>query len=195
MKLSTLKTRISKSNNANGSTPKNSDYEMAISVISGNKNHLVYSTGSGKWTNSSERNPERYLNAWGIDFEYGNDAQRGGKFGNFIQLSKKGLIQTKEYRNEIKRLSELKKEAEKQELNTKINRQFFSIDMMILFIKSNSEMVIETLKELDELKSKNDKTNWQIKANSLVQKVSNNDFRYLNWKEIYNLIRVNITNF
>lgn len=188
MKLSTLNSRIAKSNNANGSTPKNEDYKMAIAVLSGQKCYLVYSTGSGKWTNSNERNPEKYLKSWGIDFELGNDAPRGGKFGNFIQLSKKGLTQTKEYRLEIQRLFEAKKEAEKQVLNAKIEAKKVSESKILEFISKNENLVWDKLKELDELKANNDKQNWQIKANSLVQMVSKNDFS-LGWKEIYTLIR------
>lgn len=189
MKTSTLNTRIAKSNNANGSTPKNSDYEMAISVLSGRKNYLVFSTGSGKWTNSSERNPEKYLKVWGIDFEYGNDAPRGGKFGNFIQLSKKGLIQTKEYRLELQKVFEVKKENEKQLLNAKIEAKKVSEKAVLNYISENEKSVCEKLKELNELKENEDKINWQIKANSIVQMVSKNDFRFLNWKEIYTLIK------
>jgi hypothetical protein len=188
MKLSTLNTRIAKSNNKNGLNPKNSDYEMAINVISGKNCYLVYSTGSGKWTNSSERKPERYLNVWGIDFEYGNDAPRGGRFGNFIQLSKKGLTQTKEYRLEFQRLFEIKKENERQILNAKIEAKKISATNILKFISENEKLVWDKLKELDELKKNEDKVNWQINANALVQTVSKNDFS-LGWKEIYTLIK------
>ena len=47
----------------------------------------------------------------------------------------------------------------------------------------------EVLIELEALKDAENKELWQIKANSLIQRVSNNDFRILKWKEIYNLIR------
>lgn len=69
------------------------------------------------------------------------------------------------------------------------NRPSFTKQMMINFINSNREMVNESLKELEELKAEGKKEVWQVKANALVQKVSNNDFRVLNWKEIYNLIK------
>jgi len=60
---------------------------------------------------------------------------------------------------------------------------------MIEYISNNEAFVWQSLKELDELKEAGDKSQWQVKANALVQKVSNNDFRVLNWKEIYNLIK------
>lgn len=188
MKLSTLNTRIAKSNNKNGSTPNNEDYKMAIAVLSGGKSYLTYSTGSGKWTNSNERYPERYLNAWGIDFENGNDAPRGGKFGNYIQLSKKGLIQTKEYRLELKKIAEAKKQAVILENERKEQNKIDAKGKILSFISENEKLVWGKLKELDELKINNEKENWQIKANSLVQMVSKNDFS-LGWKEIYTLIR------
>jgi aspartyl-tRNA synthetase len=60
---------------------------------------------------------------------------------------------------------------------------------ILFFISENKEMVNNSLKELNELKEKNDKDSWQIKANSLIQKVSKNDFRFLKWNEIYTIIR------
>jgi hypothetical protein len=69
------------------------------------------------------------------------------------------------------------------------NRPSFTKEMMINFINQNKEIVLSSLKELDELKQAENKEIWQVKANSLIQKVSNNDFRALNWKEIYSLIR------
>jgi len=69
------------------------------------------------------------------------------------------------------------------------NRPSFTNEMMLNFINSNRKMINESLKELEELKVEGKKDVWQVKANSLIQKVSNNDFRVLNWKEIYNLIK------
>lgn len=83
--------------------------------------------------------------------------------------------------------------AEKEKLRlSKIkhdNRPRFTPEMMRKYIADNKEMVQTSLKELDELKQAENKEIWQIKANVLIQKVSNNDFRFLKWKEIYNLIR------
>ena len=69
------------------------------------------------------------------------------------------------------------------------NRPSFTKEMMLDFIKNNREMISESLAELDQLKIEEKKDFWQVKANALIQKVSNNDFRFLNWKEIYNLIK------
>ena len=66
--------------------------------------------------------------------------------------------------------------------------------MMINFIKNNREMVQSSLKELNELKNAENKQEWQTKANALIQKVSNNDFRVLKWEEIYELIKKEINN-
>ena len=72
------------------------------------------------------------------------------------------------------------------------NRPSFTKEMMHQFLNENKEMVKHLLKELDSLKTTKNKDIWQVKANSLVQKVCNNDFRLLKWKEVYNLIRQNI---
>lgn len=85
----------------------------------------------------------------------------------------------------------LKSEMEKRKLNYE-KRPSFSKQMMLDYIKENEIEIQKSLKELDDLKIIEDKTNWQIKTNSLIQKVSNNDFRILKWKEIYNLIRESI---
>jgi len=110
MKATTLTQRISKTNNANRSTPKNSDYEMAIYILQAGKAYVSY--GGSKYGAAKSRTPERYLIAWGIDFKSGNDAPRGGKAGDFIELTKKGNTQVKDYRL---MLMNQKIEAEKQE--------------------------------------------------------------------------------
>ena len=69
------------------------------------------------------------------------------------------------------------------------NRPLFTIEMMHQFLNENKEMVKTSLIELDNLKTTENKDIWQVKANSLVQKVCKNDFRTLKWKEVYNLIR------
>lgn len=132
MKAITLKNRIAKSNNANGTTPNNDNYRLALAVLIGGKEHTSYYSGSGKWTSIKERCPEIYLRAWGIDFEAGNDAPKGGKIGNYITLSKKGLTQTKAYRQELKEAaekvaSEKKARIEAQE-NAIINNVLANLD-------------------------------------------------------------------
>ena len=81
----------------------------------------------------------------------------------------------------------IKMKNEKEEQRAR--RPIFSVQNMTEFIENNREMIQTSLNELNELKQSENKTDWQIKANSLIQKVSNNDFRALNWKEIYNLIK------
>lgn len=65
---------------------------------------------------------------------------------------------------------------------------------VIDFVNSNREMVQTLVEELNFLKENNRASEWQIKANALVQKVSKNDFRALKWKEIYDLIKISIKN-
>jgi hypothetical protein len=70
-------------------------------------------------------------------------------------------------------------------------RPSFSKNDMLNFIRDNKKEISVLLRELDVLKLENNQSEWQVKANSLVQKVSNNDFRVLKWKEVYNLVRKN----
>lgn len=72
------------------------------------------------------------------------------------------------------------------------NRPLTTIQMMADYIQSNKEMVQASLNELNELKKAENKELWQVKANSLVQKVCNNDFRTLNWKEVYNFTKTEL---
>jgi hypothetical protein len=83
------------------------------------------------------------------------------------------------------------KEEEKQRKINYDKRPSFSKDDMLNFIKENKKEILVLLRELDALKLENNQSEWQVKANTLVQRVSNNDFRVLKWKEIYNLIREN----
>lgn len=80
------------------------------------------------------------------------------------------------------------------ELSKKIydNRPFVSVEQMKLYISENAKIIQEKLDYLDELKAENNKEVWQKEANSLIMQVSNNDFRNLKWKEIYNLIKLEI---
>ena len=83
------------------------------------------------------------------------------------------------------------KEEEKQRKLGYDKRPSFSKDSMLNFIKENKKEISVLLTELDTLKLENNQGEWQVKANALVQRVSNNDFRVLKWKEIYNLTREN----
>lgn len=69
------------------------------------------------------------------------------------------------------------------------NRPSFTREMMVDYILNNKAIIQEKLQELDKLKNEEEKDKWQVKANALIQQVSNNDFRVLKWKEIYTLIR------
>lgn len=90
-----------------------------------------------------------------------------------------------------KLISNIKQERNRL-LREKIdNRPSFTREMMVDYILNNKSIIQEKLKELDTLKNNEEKDKWQVKANSLIQQVSNNDFRILKWKEIYKLIREN----
>lgn len=65
---------------------------------------------------------------------------------------------------------------------------------MLNYIDNNYDVVKGKLDYLDELKSNNNKEIWQKEANSLIMQVSNNDFRLLKWKEIYELIKNKVKN-
>lgn len=69
------------------------------------------------------------------------------------------------------------------------NRPIVSINEMESYIEENKIEIKEKLEFLDNLKIENKKEVWQKEVNSLIMQVSNNDFRTLKWKEIYNLIR------
>lgn len=74
------------------------------------------------------------------------------------------------------------------------NRPSFTKEMMVDYILQNKVIIQDKLQELDKLKNDEEKEKWQVKANALIQQVSNNDFRLLKWKEIYTLIREIIFN-
>jgi len=186
MKATTLTQRISKTNNANRSTPKNSDYEMAIYILQAGKAYVSY--GGSKYGAAKSRTPERYLIAWGIDFKSGNDAPRGGKAGDFIELTKKGNTQVKDYRL---MLMNQKIEAEKAK-EVKAQRDLSLLEgkknQIVKNIQDEKEFFANGIKALSEIKD--DKAKWQILANSLVQKACKNDFTY-GWPNILRLIKNN----
>jgi len=188
--MKNLSSKIASSNNKNGSTPNNVDYCMAISILKGRREYPFYKTGFGKWSNSAERNPQRYLNAWGIEYQTGNDAPRGGKFGNYIELSKKGMLQTKVYRAEVA-LQLAKEKAERLE-QKEIQEQKLKISetQIIENIKNNKDYFENAKIELSELKAKGNKEQWHVLANTTVQFACKNDMS-LGWSNIYKLIQNN----
>ena len=186
--MKNLSSKIASSNNKNGSTPNNADYAMAISVLRGNREYTSYTTGSGRWTSTNERNPERYLNAWGIDFQTRNDAPRDGKVGNYIELSAKGKIQTKVYRAEYalelaKQKAERLEQKEIQEQKLKVSE-----NQIVENIKENLEYFQDAKLKLSEFKKQGDQEAWHILANTVVQRASKNDFS-IGWSNIYKLIQ------
>jgi hypothetical protein len=146
MKASTLENRIAKSNNKNGSTPNNRDYEAAMEVISLGFSRVGYYTGSGRFTKASCSNPEKYLNAWGIDFECGNDAPRGGVTGEYVKLTAKGLKQVADYNKvqaergaKIKAENEAAKAKFEAEKKAAIQAKYENIKNIPFFTKWNDQ--------------------------------------------------------
>ena len=119
-----------------------------------------------------------------IPFENGNDAPRGGICGEFVKLTSKSQLFQIEAEIEFKRRAlndqKLIQEAKKTQSEIRI----------IEFIKENRDLVEMQKAKLMELKANNDKENWQIIANALVQMVCKNDFS-LGWSNIYTLIKNN----
>lgn len=92
----------------------------------------------------------------------------------------------------IKRYFRMQDSAKERLKKAKIShdsRPLTTKETMLNYLGINKELIQTALNELDALKMAENKELWQVKANSLVQKVCNNDFRVLKWKEVYNLIR------
>jgi hypothetical protein len=115
--------------------------------------------------------------------ESGNDAPRGGRTGDFVVVKF-----TETFYAKFGHYVELKqaKEQAKIDFAKSVAR---SREVMIDYINDNRDSIQIELDRLDHLKEEGEKDFWQVNANSLVQRVSKNDFRALKWKEIYNLIR------
>lgn len=191
MKAQTLKNRIAKSNNKNGSTPKNNGYSVALQVITKGSGRTHYTTGSGRYTGiaNCEAQVIEYLTAWGIDFEKGNDAPKGGQLGNFIALTKKGFNQLKDYHFELDQEAEkIRKEIEEEESKLPLKRANH-ISIIENNVASDFAWFQKQVYALNEARNKGAKDEWQVLANALVQKASKNDFTVLRWKEIYEVVR------
>lgn len=87
-------------------------------------------------------------------------------------------------------IAEEKRELRLKQQEETLKNRPVAIAKIIDFIKENKELVDFKKSELDELKEAGEKSEWQVKANSLIQIVSKNDFS-LGWKEIYTLIKNN----
>ena len=68
----------------------------------------------------------------------------------------------------------------------------FTEKVLLEYLSDNYNSVQDKLRELDQLKASGKKGDWQVKANVLIQQISNNDFRVMKWGEIYRLIRKNV---
>lgn len=186
--MKTLKKRIENSYNANGTQPKNKSFEDALAVISGKRVYNYYTTGSGRYTKITSSNPETYLKEWGIDFETGNDAPRGGQLGNYIQLTAKGKRQTANYRNELRKVFEIEQENKRIEQEKREENRLKFIEQVKNTISENKEWFEENKIKRIEAKNNNDKNEWQTLANAAVMKASKNNFSLLNWSEIYSIV-------
>lgn len=166
---------------------KNENFRLALNVASGQKVYTNYKTGSGKWSNTTDRFPQIYLFAWGIDHEIGNDAPRGGKAGNFIQLTKKGLAQTKLYRSELATKLAIEKHEATKAVELLIEKKATSTNDIIANIANNQAYFTAIKKELANLKLQGNKEEWHKIANQAVQTACKNDYS-IGWSNIYKLI-------
>lgn len=91
MKLSTF-------NNRTKSVNKNSNgYKNALSLLkTGKKQYTCHTSGSGRFTTNIDSTNDTISTleitglVSGVDFISGNDSPRGGKTGNYVELTSKG---------------------------------------------------------------------------------------------------------
>ena len=91
MKLSTFASRTKAvSKNSNG-------YKNALQLLkSGQRQYTCHTSGSGRFTTNIDSTAdtidtlERAGLKRGIDFVFDNDSPRGGKTGNYVELTSKG---------------------------------------------------------------------------------------------------------
>ena len=120
MKAETLQKRIeSRLTLKNGKTIAKVYDGVTDFIIYNRTSHPYYYSGSGRFVRCAGVDRiSAALKLIGVDFEIGNDAPRGGHSGHFIKLSKKGLAQTKDFREKALKVEAeraLKVEAEKAE--------------------------------------------------------------------------------
>ena len=120
MKAETLQKRIeSKLTLKDGKTVASRYSEVIDLVVYKSVARPYYYSGLGRFAKrAGVDHISPALKLLGIDFETGNDAPRGGHSGYFITLSKKGLAQTKDFREKALKVEAeraLKVEAEKAE--------------------------------------------------------------------------------
>ena len=77
---------------------------------------IHYWTGSRNHMRLVETNIEQGLSILGIDYKVINDAPRGGKEGDKIELTKKGIAQVKRYRDYVKKQNEVMKAKDDETL-------------------------------------------------------------------------------
>jgi len=152
--------------------------------FNGNGKYYTVEQGSRHYNNTIFQNFYN-KNTDCIDIlENGNDAPRGGRTGNFVIVE----FNQKFFKKWQFALDIL--EAKKQEKANKEANKEYSKNAIIEFLKENKVLVSEKKSELDNLKEAGEKEQWQVKANSLVQMVSKNDFS-IGWRNIYTLIQNN----
>lgn len=131
--MKTLENKIQENLTTKKGTIK-AKYESVIFLILNPKSkiHPVSSRYSGGYVNVSDRTDDLIegLKLLGIDYEQGNDAPRGGRDGNFIQLTTKGRRQVAKLSKKLNDLEKSKKEAflaeqEKRESEYKEKRKLF----------------------------------------------------------------------
>ena len=101
MKAETLQKLIEKHLTLKDGKTIAKNYSEVVDFIVNNKTHRpYYYSGSGRFAKCAGVDYISVaLKLMGIDYETGNDAPRGGHAGYFVRLTKKGIAQTKPFRD------------------------------------------------------------------------------------------------
>ena len=142
MKAITLQKRIeSKLTLKDGKTIAKCYSDVIDFIVYKRISHPYYYSGAGRFAKCAGVDYiSTALKLIGVDFETGNDSPRGGHLGYFVRLTKKGVEQTKEFREVwLKKVHEIKlADAENDRIETeKINLRISEIKELI----SNNERI------------------------------------------------------
>ena len=120
-----------------------------------NKIYPIYTQGSGKYAKYTDKTGEvkSILDGLGLDYHEGNDAPRGGKLGNFIELTAKGKRQLQPLRKELRDQEEANRKArqmarfgttDEKEISRMMEEEVReSTQKAESFVRENKERIIE----------------------------------------------------
>lgn len=156
MKKETLSERINKHLCYKNGNVKASYIELLDFLQSSRKTfHYVNQVGRGFNTHYTDYNIPYTLLSIGIDFELKNDSPRGGKLGNYIELTTKGLRQLAKYRKPFaeKRKQDIEKEKENK-IKTTLIREKQNI-LLEEYCKNHPDFVNKLKNRINNYTSKN----------------------------------------